>query len=97
MSTTNNGPLFARLTSWPNWCHAAKGDRHIWLLQLHTRYGSAVRFGPNSVSFNTLSAIESIYTSRDANVRKGDWYQCVKNFAYGNKCTITARDKTSTL
>jgi cytochrome P450 len=91
---THKGRFFARVTSWPNWYHAAKGDRHIWLLRLHAQYGSAVRFSPNSVSFNTLSAVDSIYTPRDAKVCKGDWYQCVKDFAYGDECTITARDKT---
>jgi hypothetical protein len=90
----HKGLLLARVTSWPNWYHAAKCDRHIWLLQLHTQYGSAVRFGPNSVSFNTLSAVDSIYTPRDAKICKGDWYQCVKDFAYGDDCTITAHDKT---
>ncbi|KAJ4362590.1 hypothetical protein N0V83_010684 [Neocucurbitaria cava] len=49
---------------------------------------------PNSVSFNTPSAVDSIYTSRDVNLRKGDWYQCVKDTAGGFESTFTARDKT---
>ncbi|KAK7188535.1 cytochrome p450 family protein [Paraphaeosphaeria sporulosa] len=87
------GPLFSRISGWPNWYHAAKGDRHIWLLRLHSKYGSAVRFSPDSMSFNTLAAVENIYTSREANVRKGDWYQCVKDSAGGFESTFTARDK----
>lgn len=31
---------------------------------------------------------------RDAHVRKGDWYQCVKDSAGGFESTFTARDKT---
>jgi cytochrome P450 len=89
----HGGPLLSRISAWPSWYHAAKGDRHIWLLRLHSRYGSSVRFSPNSVSFNTLSAAESIYTSREANVRKGDWYQCVRDSAGGFESTFTARDK----
>lgn len=37
--------------------------------------------------------MDSIYTSRDANVRKGDWYQCVKDSAGGFESTFTAREK----
>ncbi|KAF2736689.1 cytochrome P450 [Polyplosphaeria fusca] len=88
------GPFFARISSWPNWYHAAKGDRHIWLLRLHSKHGSTVRFGPSSVSFNTPSAFESIYASRDASLRKGDWYQCVKDTAGGFESTFTARDRS---
>ncbi|XPS96907.1 hypothetical protein M3J09_006156 [Ascochyta lentis] len=89
----HKGPFLARISAWPSWYHAARGDRHIWLLRLHAQYGSAVRFSPNSVSFNTLSAVHAIYTSRDANVRKGDWYQCVKDSAGGFESTFTAREK----
>lgn len=44
------------------------------------------------MSFNTISAVNSIYTSQ-ANVRKGDWYQCVRDSAGGFESTFTAREK----
>lgn len=87
------GPIFTRLSAWPNWYHSAKGDRHTWLHDLHARYGPVVRFTPNSLSFNTVSAIDSIYKSRKANVIKSDWYQCVRDSAGGFESTFTARDK----
>jgi len=87
------GPASARLTSWSNWYHAAQGDRHVWLHQLHARYGSVIRFAPNSISFNTVSAVDAIYKSRKANVIKSDWYQCVRDSAGGFESTFTARDK----
>ena len=87
------GPSLAALTSWPNWHHAAQGDRHVWLCQLHSRYGSAVRFAPNSISFNTVTAVDAIYKTRKADVVKSDWYQSVRDSAGGFESTFTARDK----
>lgn len=81
------------MTSWPNWYHAARGDRHAWLHWLHVRYGPVVRLTPNSLSFNTVSAVDAIYRSRKANVIKSDWYQCVRDSAGGFESTFTARDK----
>jgi cytochrome P450 len=46
------------------------------------------------MSFNTSSASTSIYTARDANVRKGDWYQCIKDSGSGFESTFVARDKS---
>ncbi|KAJ5668939.1 hypothetical protein N7462_010009 [Penicillium macrosclerotiorum] len=88
------GPLLARLSSIPNWYHAKKGDRHVWLYRLHTEYGSVVRFTPNSLSFNTVTAMDSIYKSRKANLIKSDWYQCVRDSAGKFESTFTARQKT---
>ncbi|KAJ5102990.1 hypothetical protein N7532_003519 [Penicillium argentinense] len=87
------GPLFARISAIPNWYHAKRGDRHEWLHKMHTQYGTIVRFTPNSISFNTPSALESIYKSRKANIIKSDWYQCVRDSAGGFESTFTARDK----
>lgn len=87
------GHILSRLSAWPNWYHAAKGDRHTWLHDLHARYGPVVRFTPNSLSFNTVSAIDLIYKSRKANAIKSDWYQCVRDSAGGFESTFTARDK----
>ena len=37
--------------------------------------GPVVRIGPNTVSINTISALEEIYASRKANVKKTGWYK----------------------
>lgn len=52
-----------------------------------------MRFTPNSISFNTVTAVDSIYRSRKANVIKSDWYQCVRDSSGGFESTFTARDK----
>lgn len=85
------GPFLARLSSFPNWYHAASGDRHEWLYRLHTRHGPVVRFAPNCLSFNTAEAFDAIYKSPRTNVIKSDWYQCVRDSAGGFESTFTAR------
>ena len=39
--------------------------------------GSIVRIGPNTLSFNTVTALKTIYGSRQANVQKADWYRTI--------------------
>lgn len=41
--------------------HAYLGDRHLALYHAHQKYGPVVRFGPNLISFNTTSALKTIY------------------------------------
>lgn len=55
--------------------------------------GSVVRFTPNSVSFNTVNAMDAIFKSRKANVMKSDWYECIRDSAGGFESTLTARQK----
>ena len=67
------GPLLAKLTDLHQTYHAYTGDRHLEFWRLHARYGPIVRFGPNSLSFNTNTALKEIYGFK-ANVRKSDFY-----------------------
>ena len=67
------GPFWAKVTDLYQTYHAWKGDRHLEFWRCHERYGSIVRFGPNSVSFNTNTALKDIYGFK-ANVRKADFY-----------------------
>lgn len=53
-----------------------------------------MRFAPEAVSFNTTSAVDTIYRSRKPDVIKSDWYQTVRDSAGGFESTFTARDKT---
>ena len=39
--------------------------------------GPIVRIGPNTLSINTIGALEEIYASRKANVQKADWYRTI--------------------
>lgn len=67
------GPLLAKVTDLYQTYHALKGDRHLDFWRCHEKYGNVVRFGPNSVSFNTNTALKAIY--QKGNVRKGDFYE----------------------
>lgn len=69
--------------------HAYKGDRHLEFWRMHQRYGRAVRFGPNSVSFNSSQALKEIYGFR-ANVAKADFYNA---FVHPAANTHNTRDK----
>jgi cytochrome P450 len=44
-------------------------------MQLLTFSGPIVRLGPNTLSINTIGALEEIYASRKANVQKAEWYR----------------------
>ena len=67
------GPLLAKLTDLYSTYHAWKGDRHLEFWRCHEKYGNIVRFGPNSLSFNTNTALKEIYGFK-GNVRKADFY-----------------------
>ncbi|KAF4994608.1 hypothetical protein FDECE_13065, partial [Fusarium decemcellulare] len=55
------GPKLFALTRWRLAFEDWKGTRTRTINQLHLKYGPAVRIGPNEVSFNSLSALRTIY------------------------------------
>lgn len=67
------GPFLAKLTDLYSTYHAWKGDRHLEFWRCHEKYGPIVRFGPNSLSFNSNTALKDVYGHK-ANVRKSDFY-----------------------
>jgi cytochrome P450 len=86
------GPLRYKLSGWPLLWQAYKGNRHIWHLKDHEKYGPIVRIAPNALSFNTPSALSSIYGPRNANVKKGNWYKTF-DIAAGTYSSFTEIDK----
>ncbi|KAM0715721.1 hypothetical protein Q7P37_009221 [Cladosporium fusiforme] len=77
------GPLLARLTDWVATYQTSTGDRHLDQLEYHQKYGSVVRIGPNTLSFNTISAVKEIYTNRQSNTRKAPFYTVLEASAGG--------------
>ncbi|ETN42758.1 uncharacterized protein HMPREF1541_01916 [Cyphellophora europaea CBS 101466] len=71
------GPFLAKITDWSIVVKARRGDRHLDSWAEHEAYGPVVRIGPNTLSFNTSSALASINSSRSANVQKGPWYRTI--------------------
>ncbi|KAJ6263737.1 Cytochrome P450 monooxygenase apf7 [Drechslerella dactyloides] len=57
------GPFLAKLTDFYGGYMASKGINHYHLYELHKKYGVAVRYGPNRVSFGSAKAIKEIYSS----------------------------------
>lgn len=68
------GPLLAKITDLYQTYHALKGDRHLEFYRIHENYGLVVRFGPNSLSFNSNTALKEIYGFKP-NVRKAKFYE----------------------
>ncbi|KAI8712640.1 hypothetical protein NCS52_01362600 [Fusarium sp. LHS14.1] len=55
------GPKAFALTKWRLGYEDWKGTRTPTIQHLHSKYGPAVRIGPNEVSFNSLTALKTIY------------------------------------
>jgi cytochrome P450 len=51
-----------------------------------------VRIAPNTLSFNTASALSTIYGPRSANVKKGEWYKTF-DVAAGAYSSFTETDR----
>ncbi|KAF2816759.1 benzoate 4-monooxygenase cytochrome P450 [Mytilinidion resinicola] len=71
------GPLSYKLSNWPLIFQCIGGNRHIYHLQDHEKYGSVVRIGPNMLSYNTETALNVIYGGQKTNVRKSEWYRTI--------------------
>lgn len=63
------GPPLGRITRLYDLYHAYKGDKHLVLYHLHQKYGTVVRYTPNTISINDPAALRAIY-SHSANVQK---------------------------
>lgn len=55
--------------------------------------GSIVRFGPNTISFNTIEAVREIYTNRQSNVQKAPWYTVIEASAGGGNSIHAETDR----
>jgi cytochrome P450 len=84
------GPLIAKLTG--KWLVLVDfaGNRTSTIHRLHEKYGTAVRVGPNEVSFSNISTVKEIY---------GQGTQFLKAPAYDNMSTppygiFALRDRT---
>lgn len=103
------GPFLAKVTGWYGVYHAYKGDRHLEFWRAHEKYGTnissqacglpltftgpIVRYGPNSLSFNSNSALKKIY-GHDGNVIKSRFYS-VFPATKDSFSTHSAIDKTA--
>ncbi|KAJ6021301.1 cytochrome P450 monooxygenase [Penicillium herquei] len=86
------GPPLAAITNWYSAYHAWKGNLHTHNRKLHEKYGDIIRYGPNSIDFNTHSGMNTIYSTR-ANVRKTETYVAM-SASRRTPNTISSTDKT---
>ncbi|RDW63188.1 uncharacterized protein DSM5745_10299 [Aspergillus mulundensis] len=77
------GPKLFALTKWRLALQDYRGTRTTHMQSLHSQYGDAVRIGPNEVSFNTLSALRTIYGAGTV-FQRTDFYRMFD--VYGRPC-----------
>jgi hypothetical protein len=56
-----NGPFLARYSDLWRLLKVHQGDMHNVYLELHQKYGSLVRVGPNCVSISSPEALAAVY------------------------------------
>ncbi|KAF2465350.1 cytochrome P450 [Lindgomyces ingoldianus] len=86
------GPIRYKLSGWPLLWQAYKGNRHLFHLKDHEKYGPIVRISPSTLSFNTAPSLATIYGSRTVPVKKGEWYKTF-DVAAGTYSSFTETDK----
>ncbi|EAW11077.1 cytochrome P450 [Aspergillus clavatus NRRL 1] len=92
------GPKLFAITKWRLAYEDYRGTRTRYMKTLHDRYGDAVRIGPNEVSFNSLSALRTIYGAgtvfqRDTFYRMFDAYGKQVMFSFASSKDHRARKK----
>ncbi|KAK3678990.1 hypothetical protein LTR78_001443 [Recurvomyces mirabilis] len=84
------GPFWARLSVWPSYLQTVQGNRHVWLYELHQKYGPIVRYRPDAVVMNTPEAYRAIF-GPNSNVKKTESYYRVwpHNINFINTWNVT--------
>ena len=68
------GPWLCKLTRFVATYHIMKRDTHLWLIDLHQKYGDAIRVSPNEIAFSTTTSVDVIHGSKAGNMAKGKFY-----------------------
>ncbi|KAF2428615.1 putative P450 monooxygenase [Tothia fuscella] len=79
-------PKLYAISQWRLAYEDYKGTRTRTINKLHTKYGTAVRIGPNEVAFNSLSALRTIYGA-GSGFERTSFYDMFD--AYGKKNLFT--------
>lgn len=88
------GPFLQRISHLPRILQCRDGDRHLQEMASHERYGCVLRIAPNAITFNTLTALQTIH-AKDSNVFKGDeFYGLLDGGAEGGR-SIMMTEKAS--
>ncbi|KAK4198879.1 cytochrome P450 [Triangularia verruculosa] len=76
------GPFFAAISNIPRLRWTWSGAAHQVHMQLHDRYGSLVRLGPNCISVGDPKEIQKIYGTT-VNLKKSDFYKVMQPMSRG--------------
>ncbi|CAJ2512608.1 Uu.00g007270.m01.CDS01 [Anthostomella pinea] len=57
------GPLVAKFTDWYGGFHALSMHLHLTTYQDHKKYGRVMKHGPNRLVFNSVQALQDIYSN----------------------------------
>lgn len=68
------GPLLARSTNLVYNKHIAAGDVHIWIRQLHEKYGPFVRIAPDEITCVDAQAWKDVYGFKREMVKEERFY-----------------------
>jgi cytochrome P450 len=86
------GNFLEQISDLPLIAYCIGGTRHLRILDAHEKYGSVIRIGPNTLSFNTVTALEAIHVNRRANVKRAEWYKTI-DAGSGDYSTQSCMDK----
>jgi hypothetical protein len=102
------GPLSNKFTGWPHHIATAAGRRYLYPHSLHQIYGKllsslngiiiqppgpVVRISPSKVSFNTSTALHTIYGNRRAPVAKGHFYTTIRASGHNTATTFSTANE----
>lgn len=85
------GPWYTKFTSLILRWHHFRADRTRYIHDLHLRYGSVVRIGPNEVALASASAVKEIYCSSGSGYDKTEFYDLFQ--VYGRRTMFTTLNK----
>lgn len=69
------GPWYSLFTDFYLMYKEFTGQRRTYVHELHKKYGSVVRIGPNEVAFTSLEALKEIYQSGGSGYDKTNFYE----------------------
>ncbi|KAL4939692.1 cytochrome P450 [Aspergillus oleicola] len=72
------GPRVFAITKWRLALEDYRGTRTRYMQILHEKYGAVVRIGPNEVSFNSLSALRTLYGAGTV-FQRNDFYRILES------------------
>ncbi|TVY56308.1 Cytochrome P450 monooxygenase mpaDE [Lachnellula cervina] len=84
------GPFLASITNVLKFYYYMQGSLHVVEQELHQQHGPIVRTGPNSLSFSSPEAFESIYGFNHG-IEKGDFYAFARDKGTGASNIFSAR------